>query len=501
MEDIIGKSAVNPMDAMDTDFINNVVRKYLPRIAKKMDGKDTSTRSIMADTLCVAGNVLARIKEVPFYELSMSVYVYCADEGYRYISRQFEMILELAGMNEEKFVMGLHGFYNNLSSKLRKPGMMEAFAQFMNLFMRLRYEKTQRYINPNVILAYTDLILQTFDYLRPNKLDLTKSVVGISTSGELLTIEPDPVAYIQLASMEFLLDVLNLKCPPEASRMEGYYNRYGFLGVKSPNDGEALLRRARIFESIRAHMFPLINEYTYDIMPKKHHTGNIRMWAMASTDLNADDIIQKLKHRRRTLPTNGVRVKLTDGVDELQELLLKEVVYLDSVYLLFKLTTQLGDIVGYFQPSTGFFFSPFIEAQNQELVNYAQCVILFFYAQATLDDPAFSDAECENHFTNFIFSMKAESYMQGGRLRNTYNPDYVPSGARKADERFDTKEVFINGFIRRLPEGQQASEESIAKAKALGYDLQPNETFVSPFTKHIFYLRDNEPEDTTEGTP
>lgn len=491
MSDIIGESAKDIRNGEMSDYQQELLVKYLPRIWKKMQGKDDATRSIMADTFCMACNILSRIKDIPFYELSMSVFVYCKDEGYRYISKQFEGCLELAGMDEEKFVLSLHSFYNNISSKLRKPGMLKAFSEFISVFMMLRYEKSDRHINPNVILAYTNLILQTFDYLRPEKLKLDKTVVGISMDGTPLTVK-DPLSYSQLAQMECLAEMLQTGKEADISK---YYRKYGNKDILTLDDAEAQMRKIRIFENMRAALIPFINEYTFDIFPQRNHTGDVKCSMLVNCDFEPDDLKEKLKKRRRALPTNGVKVEFNDSTEEFISLLLKEIIYDNKVYMLYRISVNAGDISGYYEPMSGYFYNPVRENPNERMVNFFECLVLFFYAEATLDDEQFSADKCPKHFSNFIYPIEAKSFRSGGKLRNTYDPDYVPSGKRKADERYEEKEVFINGFVRTLPEGHHASEEAMERAKKLGYDLKANETFVAPFTKSIFCLRDKEPEE------
>ena len=48
--------------------------------------------------------------------------------------RLYDAQLELAGANQEKFVFGLHGFYNNVVSKVKKAGKQQEFAEFWELY-------------------------------------------------------------------------------------------------------------------------------------------------------------------------------------------------------------------------------------------------------------------------------------------------------------------------------------------------------------------------------
>ena len=106
------------------------IASTIKRFSKKMAGKDTATQTLMARSYSMALQVVARLDGIEFYEVTMSAFVYCKDETCRFISKYFEAAIELAGIDQEKFILTLHQFYNNLSAKLRKPGMLVSFSQF-----------------------------------------------------------------------------------------------------------------------------------------------------------------------------------------------------------------------------------------------------------------------------------------------------------------------------------------------------------------------------------
>ena len=56
-------------------------------------------------------------------------------------------------------------------------------------------------------------------------------------------------------------------------------------------------------------------------------------------------------------------------------------------------------------------------------------------------------------------------------------------------EKYEQKSVSIAGYIRKLPEGQKASEEKQLIAKSLGLCLNDNETYVEPFIRKSWNLR------------
>ena len=56
-------------------------------------------------------------------------------------------------------------------------------------------------------------------------------------------------------------------------------------------------------------------------------------------------------------------------------------------------------------------------------------------------------------------------------------------------EKYEQKSVSIAGYIRKLPEGQKASEEKQLLAKTLGLNLSDNETYVEPFVRQSWKLK------------
>ena len=64
----------------------------------------------------------------------------------------------------------------------------------------------------------------------------------------------------------------------------------------------------------------------------------------------------KLQRRNRTLPTNGVIFEINDESGELTGALMKEIMYYDSIYLLYRLDTNYGSLAGYYDTKINFSF-------------------------------------------------------------------------------------------------------------------------------------------------
>lgn len=476
-----------------------LIRRYIKPYGKKMYGKDVDTRCIMASTFNTAIQVLDRIRDVDVAAAVMSVFVYCKDEKYRFISKEFESCLEIAALDPDRFVMGLHKFYNNMAAKIKKPGMRYALFEFISLFRKLQYTKSDNHIDGNIILAYTDLILQMMEYIRPHKLDISVAVAGLSIDGEETLTVPDPNASYVLPAWEVIYRFFAGQ-PFDVNGVRAVYSHFGF-DVKSQADIDVIARTCRIQQNLRAALLPYINEYTYDIFPTNVNNGDIRELYFMSSDLDISALKAALLMRRRTLPTNGVQVRFNDPTEYLFSMLLKEMVNEDQVIMLFRIDTSLGQFAGYFNTATGFLYHSAIESENEKFCKWLSTLPLYFYAVSVLDDSRYTDEASSEHFSNIGYRIPGRSYGSGGKIRDMYHQPcteaYNPVGPRKGDDRYETREKMVNGYIRRLPEGQKASESAIEKAKKLGYNLAEGETYVSPFSKHVFFLKDKD--DTAHG--
>ena len=467
------------------------MRKYVPILNKKMADKSLDIRTIMAKTNATGFLVLDRLQDVPFYELAVSVYMYCRDNRFVPIAKEFEKLVEWAGINPDRFMQGLHSFFNLMAAKVKKDELLTEYFQFIGFFARLRYTKFYSGINPNVILAYTDLIINSLEYLRPSKFDLKSTVVGLMTNGEVMTAL-NPFPYDEISGWEGLVDSISGK--EKNHSIADRYAKYGNYEVQTNEDAQRRGRMSRLSEGVKIALLPYINEYTFDIYPTSLFDGDMQMLRLLNcSQVDLPDLESKLSRRRRTLPTNGVHIEFQDPSEQLKSLLLKEIVCEDSVYLLYKLSLENGDLSGYYDTAENFFFSVTIESDKElEPIGLAlKSVILFCYATNVLDDDLYTDDKFKENFRNFIFPIEAKSFGRGGALKNTYDSN-GGDNSRRLNPKYEEQTTAVNGYIRKLPAGATASEEALERAMRLGYLLAPDETYVSPFIKSVFVLKDKD---------
>ena len=464
--------------------IRKISDTWWRRVTKKANGKPLPLIILQTRTLSTAVEILEWIQDMPFNKLSMSLYFYCQDVGMKEFTRAYEAQLELAGANPEKFAMGLHRFYNEMAHKIQKENQYDLFFEFYYRCVRLRIRNEDEKIDATVSTAYQNLLIQQLEYLRPNKFDFRTFVAGRKTTGEILVRE-DPFPTFDLPIYELRSAFEQGKKFENAE--EHLYEMYRKAGyeIYNADDQMRIVAQDKIHTTTCCTLLPFINEYTFDILPQTIYNANSDIIHEILTWVDLDTIKADLKHRKRTLPTNGVRITFS-GTEIISEILFKEILWDNSIYMLYRISTSNGDLSGVFETRDSFFYSIFQTSVGHEyLTAGVESLVLFCYAPQVLGGEY--NLEKINRFISVqgCDRLTATGYGQGGRLRNVY--DGVQP---KREGDYVAGETSIQGYIRKLPAGQKASQEAKELAESLGYDLESNETYVRPFIRQVFRLKE-----------
>ena len=433
------------------------------RVTKKANGKPLPLIILQTRTLSTAVEILEWIQDMPFKKLSMSLYFYCQDVGMKEFTRAYETQLELAGANPEKFAMGLHRFYNEMAHKIQKENQYDLFFEFYYRCVRLRIRNEDEKIDATVSTTF---------------------VAGRKTTGEILVRE-DPFPTFDLPIYELRSAFEQGKKFENAE--EHLYEMYRKAGyeIYNADDQMRIVAQDKIHTTTCCTLLPFINEYTFDILPKTIYNANSDIIHKILTWVDLDTIKADLKHRKRTLPTNGVRITFS-GTEIISEILFKEILWDNSFYMLYRISTSNGDLSGVYETRDSFFYSIFQTSVGHEyLTAGVESLVLFCYATQVLGGEY--NLEKINRFISVqgCDRLTATGYGQGGRLRNVY--DGVQP---KREGDYVAGETSIQGYIRKLPAGQKASQEAKELAESLGYDLESNETYVRPFIRQVFRLKE-----------
>lgn len=480
---------------IESDGIIDLELKYWKRFKNKIKNSPEPLQLLQKRTYNTAVNVIQLIHDIPFDKLSMSLYFYCQDVQMIELTRLYESQIELAGANPERFIFELHKFYNQLAQRIRREDLYNDLFELYYRCSRLRLENQGKNISDSVMTAYLCLILQHTEYIRPNKFDFTTFVVGRKTTGEIMTVK-EPFYNIDYANYEIRDKIVKAKSIL-VDDIKAAYAKYGYQ-INNLFDIDLLMNKSRIFTSSSNAMLPFINEYTFDILPTTMFSGNMVAFEELETVVNKDDIKNDLLRRNETLPANGVYIEFS-GSNVLKGLLLKEILYDNSIFMLYKLITNEGDIPGFYDTKDKLLYTIFFTYQNNPAIEYAtSSLILYCYASYTVKDPKYSITKVKEYFITLPFEpLIAEGYLKGGKLQNVYesntqksNRKHLQAGKRIGNEAYEAEEKYIQGYIRKLPEGKRASREAIELAESLGYFLDSDHTYVRPFSKQVFKLKE-----------
>lgn len=486
------------------------------RLYKKMSaGKPGPVCTYIRRSLNTGILVLEGLKGIPFSELSVSLYFITKDSSMEKLARIYEAELELAAINQEKFLRGIHKFYNETAIKIKKENMYREFFAFLSETNRIcndirMHGKDEDKVNKRVLDCYQSILLQQLEYLRPDKFDFTTRCCGISTTGEILSCRdfmPDVDSATDRIETEFLEGKLNFGSQEEYIRyVSQVFAEYGYK-VNSLEQMEHLMECDRVELAQLSTMLPFINEYTYDIVPERVDSANATLLDYIVCDFELDELKEDLKHRARMLPTNGQIFEVEPLENrELKQVfftkfLLRETFYQNKIYLLYKAETVKGEFSGFYEPMGGEFFTVMQVSNMPSLAVRMQKIILYLYATCVLRDGDQRWYKLEKrifyHFRGtatgpeFDVPLRLTRFARGGKVRPSYgsNTDLGPRGVKKGNEKYEEETRAIQGYIRKLGPGRSASSEAIARAEALGFSLATDETYVQPHMTTVYILR------------
>jgi len=470
----------------NNDYATELQNLYLKRYKRKFASKPGPVKTLARRTFSTALSVLNNLKDVSFHTLTSSIYIYCKESHLKWLTREYEGQVELAGANPERFVFQLHKFYNDISFKIRKQSLYTEITEFLGAYVELMYTHSTG-VNQAVIHAYSNLLIQTMEYLRPNKFDFTKALIGATTSGQpMYGDQLYPFSDTPTLELEELMDHNAASLDDLFGTMVELYRQQGII-ISSPEDMLELNQVLLVQENTTVALLPYVNEYTCDICPQQHYSSMVAPLLDMVVTISLSDIQKSLKMRKRTLPSNGSRVIFNDQTGELKELLLKEIVKNNTVIMLYRLTTRHGDVSGYYNTQTDFLYSVTLDVlSSHKPYQNIQSVLLYCYALCV--NNRFKSNEiiiCNKKTPVFITVFNTE-----GKLKEVYLNETHSASCRKDNPDYTTQIKPLNGYVRKLPVGQSASPEAIAMAKQMGYDLDPDETYVRPFCKTIFIKND-----------
>lgn len=497
--------------------MDNLSDQYMKRILKKVDKQHGPIKTLVWRSCMTALMVLDELHDIPFEKLSSSLYFISLDLNTEELTKKYESLLELAGAAPEKFMDCLHKELNSISVFIKENSLLPELFEMISLCGRLRltYHKN----NPqslHVLNAYQNVLQQTLEYLRPSKFDFNVAVCGYSTNGEILTV-PEYFPRIDFISCELQREIQNGKKYASLVAFDADVRRIAtecdYKEIQLSRQLDEVLRRDRLLANQRTSLCTYVNEFTYDMVPLP---GNIFdgsfefLTYVFLVGIEVNQIEQMLTKRAKTLPSNGMLFKfgyldaqhsVGIGVEmRISEVYMKEVFHDGRIVMLYNVSVNGQILAGYFDTAGQFLSSLLLGANSFEveslLYDTFRILLLYLYAAATSREMEQMLKELTNHVylarnsdDRNRMAIYVSPYARGGKPKNTYRND--GDGSRSNDERYEAVARPIQGYIRKLPVGQSASQEAKDRALALGFDLAADETYVQPFVRNVLRLRGN----------
>lgn len=507
---------------MSTEVDNAVAKRYVPWMRRKVKGKPKPVADMMYRVNGTGMAVVSLLKDISFVELSASLYFIAQDVKTKEFTRLYEAQLELASIEPDKYIQKLYSFFNDMGRHIKKENLYREFFEFGSLCNRMRYKllsKPSQHVT-NIINAYQSMLLETYEFLRPNKFDFSKVVVGMDTKGNLLLAD-DAYPYIDgpIRDLEDYLESQPGISPLTMNELlEKFFVKHGYRNVKNMSDLDDMMEQDRIYTHQHTTLAPFINEYTYDILPQPDKLFNRDLLAFLTympVQVDTDELKDQLMKRARTLPANGMMVELSSADDNIPyrgitKVLMREVLHGDDIIMLYKMEMNHGadgEISGCYNTREKSFYSILQEANVPEPYFWTESFILYLYGCAVLRNgeqmlsdlneafcfgkPVYQAHGLVTHGT-LPMHVKATLFGRGGKLKRSdkaEDEDYRSPGPRRGNDAYESEDRAIQGFVRKVGAGKTPSAEAVARATALGFDLAPDETYVQPFMKSVLKLK------------
>lgn len=203
-----------------------------------------------------------------------------------------------------------------------------------------------------------------------------------------------------------------------------------------------------------------------------------------------------LHHRRRTLPANGAVIQFGSR-QMLREVKLKETCRDNEIICVYKIKTPDGDVSGYYNTNSEWFYSMLDGSDYMDLHDQITHLILWLYTSLVCDVPDLlptDDSFRRSFITREGVPTDLKFLTLGGKPRNYLKKDDGEDSTLNIFDKskYDASSKSINGFVRKLPAGQKASERSLKIAESYGFELHEDETYVMPFVRRQWLKKKTE---------
>lgn len=488
-------------------------REINMRARRKAKNKPLPQALLLMRVNGTALGVLDFIKDISFKDLSASLYFIAKDLQAEEFTRRYEAQIEYASVKPVEFADGLYKFFNDTAKYIKSNNLYSMFFEFEGFLSRYRVEiDDNESPKGRIINAYQALLMETREFLKQNKFDLRHVVVGQATDGRLLMLDDShPLVDLPVHELEEYLEKhsyaeVQKKMGSTDKVVAHFFSKHGFEDIRTLSDMDAITQADRAQTHQLSMLGPYINEFTCDILPNPAKSCTLSLpilQLLKSKDIDIDSLHEMLMKRCRTLPANGMVYNLELSCKQydfhelfIDSIMLKEIVSGGHMILLYKIMSRVYETSGYYDTKDAFFYSVLRETDDRSIHQTLEKLILTLYAGAVTKQGPSLLPNIKEHFhltmpavyPRAVVYFTATPVLQGGELRR----NDVPSDKHRLlvnNENYEARLRTVQGFTRKVGEGRKPSNEAVERAKALGFELAPDETYVQSFTRQTYYRR------------
>lgn len=410
-------------------------------------------------TDATAFTIVQKLHGIDEYTLLNTIFFTSDDPVLRRLVNKVEYILADAVVNPERFFAELHPALLKLADEIKENNLVHKFFEMVHIM----YEKQSG--DGKIADAYYNLVIQLATYLTPPG----TVIAGISKEGVPLHLpelypDTDKIAFTTFKEFErkkgdtadFYLALIKA------------FNKYGYKNVRSYADIEYMFLDERITTDTLFKMTPFVNSLDSPLIDIPYISPTSLDFKLPDRSEVREQVERALKNRRRLLPKRGITAVNIGGSHGIDSIWVSEQLYMDRLFMLYKVKINGKSLVGYYDTESGFFYSMFLDAQEHFLEKHLELkdLILDVYANLTSD--------CD---TELSVTFKNSEPSSTGRKGTSHVFD---------KDNLQEVEVDVDFYIRKLPMDATASPEAVAFAKRYGIKLNPGETFVRPFTRKAY---------------
>lgn len=464
---------------------------YYQRKYGKRRGESWGDWILKKRSINTAVHIISEISGIGFEELEQGLYFRC-DEQLRIFQRRYESQMEEAYLRPDEFVKNIDAFYSNVCSYIEENQLFREFFRFTEMLTFQRRRKVgenRRY--DAVYNAYISLLMQQVMYFSRDR--LAYSVIGISEKGELLyALNPNPYIDVGIYELEKKMAKLTSGKIELAEReiLDAYraYS-YDFQSLEEAYTCEAM---TRIFDNNLYNMIPYTSERTLDILIQEPYCHYVPVFPRVWQDTEV--YRRRLQHRNYMLPATGITAEFINAGD-IKEIRFAEELHNGEMVLLYRVITDgNGEYSGYYRTKCGLFYSIYEYSNHTEWHERIENFILENYMILTC---TYEITRKKNFAIRQVDSFEREFHYPYQPLaiynyKGTAEHKKGTGSARKYIKENYMEEIRTkNGYIRRLPSGQNASEGAIQSASEIGIELPAGMTYVRSheYTTHLKIFR------------